>query len=227
MKALLRPDAKLERVTGREPPSPQTFPQEGFNCRPAPTFQSTCSSSFQSLTPDVCASEKSCRWEDLIKKKKRGFCRLPATQTRQDRTGEIGFLLCLRGGVRWGRRGGGDGAGIRPMLSDYREIRAERRPENVADLGGSCAGEQAAGVGKQKRERVGERVGERGPNRQISFRCSLFLYTIARAGPALSPPRLSQIRRARGRSFHSARERERPQRVHAQVAVRPVHVIHH
>lgn len=110
------------------------------------------------------------------------------------------------------------------MLSDYREIRAERRPENVADLGGgSCAGVQAAGVGKQKRERVGER----GPNRQISFRCSLFLYTIARAGPALSPPRPSQVRRARGRSFHSARERERPQRVHAQVAVRPVHVIHH
>lgn len=137
MRALLRPDAKLERVTGREPPSPQTFPQEGFNCRSAPTFQSTCSSSFQSLTPDVYASEKSCRWEDLIKKK-RGFCRLPATQTRQDRTGEIGFLLCLRGG---GKRGGGDGAGIRPMLSDYREIRAERRPENVADLGGAAAQE--------------------------------------------------------------------------------------
>lgn len=36
------------------------------------------------------------------------------------------------------------------MLSDYREIRAERRPENVADLGGSCAGVQAAGVGETK-----------------------------------------------------------------------------
>lgn len=110
------------------------------------------------------------------------------------------------------------------MLSDYREIRAERRPENVADLGGSCAGVQAAGVGETKE---GEGWGVGGANRQISFRCSLFLYTIARAGPALSPPRLSQIRQARGRSFYSAGERERPQRVHAQVAVRPVHAIHH
>lgn len=103
MRALLRPDAKLERVTGREPPSPQTFPQEGFNCRSAPTFQSTCSSSFQSLTPDVYASEKSCRWEDLIKKKKEAFVAFP--QRKPDKTGQVKLDSCFACG------GGGSGEG--------------------------------------------------------------------------------------------------------------------
>lgn len=45
--------------------------------------------------------------------------------------------------------------------------------------------------------------------------------TGAFSSPSLADPA------GKGRSFHSAGERERPQRVRAQVAVRPVHVIHH
>lgn len=72
------------------------------------------------------------------------------------------------------------------MLSDYREIRAERRPENVADLGGSCAGVQAAGVGETK-EGEGWGVGGGEQADQLSLLFVSLHYSESRTGAFSSP----------------------------------------
>ncbi|KAK5867735.1 hypothetical protein PBY51_012200 [Eleginops maclovinus] len=90
---------------------------------------------------------------------------------------------------------GGHTTLIRPMLLDHRESRSE--PKNVTNL-------RAAALSA----RTGDKEREEEKNRQISFHCSLFPYTIASKTGAfsfLSPTEAGD----RGHTFRSLCEREK------------------
>lgn len=73
----------------------------------------------------------------------------------------------------------------------------------MSELRGSCTG--VGREGGDKEQEVEE---------EISFRCSLFLGTVAKAGPELPSAALSQIRQTRTGPFIPLRERERGRAVH-------------
>lgn len=92
----------------------------------------------------------------------------------------------------------GVGARIHPMLSDYREIRAERRTKNMADLGGSCPGVRREWGNKEGESSGGE--AEQADQLSLLF---VSLHSSESRTGAFSSPSLTDPA-DEGRSFYSA-----------------------
>lgn len=110
--------------------------------------------------------------------KKRGFCHLPTAQTRQDRTGEIGFLLCLQG-VRW------EGATLHRSTQHCR-IAVRFEPNGAWKMWptSGAAAEECGSSGETKRESSGEEAEQAD---QLSLLFVSLHYSESRTGAFSSP----------------------------------------